>query len=323
MSQQTDGYVTRRSARLAGKPSTPVPPLFSPTRRSSRLKRNTSVETVDEEPSARSNASKRLSFTDVAESPKNSQTGTPKSVEKSPKKSQDKTPGVKITGESAKRNSGKRSTTFSSPTRQSPRLRRNVSVEILDDEPSAQSNAFKRLSFADVAESPKNSKAVTPKSPVKIQNLVDDEPPRAIVSSDEEEPSQQSNASKRLSFGDVAESAKTSQARTPKSLSKVQNLDNDEPPRAIESSSEEEVEKSNTSKKLSLSDDVTSLKKSQDKTPEVKITDESATGNSEKRSTTFPSPTRRSSRLRRNDSVEILDDVCFAIFKKNYLFFIF
>uniref|UniRef100_A0AC35FD75 Uncharacterized protein n=1 Tax=Panagrolaimus sp. PS1159 TaxID=55785 RepID=A0AC35FD75_9BILA len=260
------------------------------------------------------------------------------------RKSQDKTPEVKITDESATGNSEKRSTTFPSPTRRSSRLRRNDSVEILDDEPSAQSNAFKRLSFADVAESPKNSKAVTPKSPVKIQNLEpssqsnaskrlsfadvaespknsqavthkspvkvqshdNDEPPSAVESSDEEEPSPQSKASKRFSFTDTVGSPKKSQTGTPQSMGKspkeVQNVDDDdEPPNTIESSDEEPLEKSNTSKKPSP-------KKSQDMTPEVKTTNESADRSSGKRSTTFTSPTRQSPRLRQSVSVEILDD---------------
>uniref|UniRef100_A0AC35GU76 Uncharacterized protein n=1 Tax=Panagrolaimus sp. PS1159 TaxID=55785 RepID=A0AC35GU76_9BILA len=89
--------------------------------------------------------------------------------------------------------------------------------EIFDDEPSHQSNASKRLSFADVAGSPKKSQTGTLKSPSKVQNLDNDEPPSAIESSNKEEPSAHSIASKRLSFTDMLGSPKRSQTGTPQS----------------------------------------------------------------------------------------------------------
>uniref|UniRef100_A0A914PAM6 Uncharacterized protein n=1 Tax=Panagrolaimus davidi TaxID=227884 RepID=A0A914PAM6_9BILA len=141
------------------------------------------IESSDEEPLEKSNTSKKLSFSNAV---------------KSPKKSQDNTPEVKTTDESATRSSEKRSTALLSPTRvatrRSCRLSPNDSVENLDEH-SAQPYACKKLSFADVAELPKNSQNGTRKAvrkPLsKAQNVDNNGSPRTVESSDEEEPFQQ------------------------------------------------------------------------------------------------------------------------------------
>uniref|UniRef100_A0AC34GTN3 Uncharacterized protein n=1 Tax=Panagrolaimus sp. ES5 TaxID=591445 RepID=A0AC34GTN3_9BILA len=223
MSQPTDGPVTRRmSARLAGRSPAASGLPVSPSRRSSRLARNSSTETVEDKPSSqKSDAAKRLSFTDVAERKKSINDN------KKPAESSDDEEVVII-----------KSPLFS-PTRRSSRLARYNSSETLVDSSSQKPNSAKRLSFADVLEneSPKNVKSPSNSKPAHTES------PKIVESSDdEEEPSEKLNTSKNRSFTSPA------QKQSPKNVESSSNSKSvhSESPKIVVESSDDEEEPSET-----------------------------------------------------------------------------